>query len=393
MKAIARASALMSIALAQPGHAAEGVLEINQACATSISGCFPGDSGASTPGETDGFPVTIAQPGSYRLTSNLSLTSTSQTAIHATVGGVQIDLGGFTISGPNQCFGIPISSCTANTGGHAVLGAQDTAVRNGRIVGMGSNGVRLWYSARVEDLHVSWSGLDGISVGEQSTVEGCISASNGFSGISAGYRSVVRGNTSTGNAQDGFYVWSGVVQGNTATLNGGRGLYLTAGGFAHNDLGANSTSFAGAGHATAGNICSDGTCSSRGARRFFLTKESYSGSLADTACPAGFHFASFSEIQDVGALDYDVKQGHTQQDSGAGAPRGPNANGWARSGSEAGAGLGSENCYLWTSSSGADDGRTYGLDVCPGTSCTPAPGWRSALIPCDLFAKVWCVED
>lgn len=40
--------------------AADGELEINQACAGSSVGCFPGDSA--------GFPVSITQPGSYRFT-------------------------------------------------------------------------------------------------------------------------------------------------------------------------------------------------------------------------------------------------------------------------------------------------------------------------------------
>ena len=49
-------------ALATPALAVDGVLEINQTCAVQ-TGCFAGDS--------PGFPVTITQPGSYRLTSNL----------------------------------------------------------------------------------------------------------------------------------------------------------------------------------------------------------------------------------------------------------------------------------------------------------------------------------
>jgi hypothetical protein len=46
--------------------ASDGQLEINQACAVN-TGCFPGDD--------PGFPVTITQPGSYRLTGNLDLSA------------------------------------------------------------------------------------------------------------------------------------------------------------------------------------------------------------------------------------------------------------------------------------------------------------------------------
>ena len=44
-----------------PAFAADGVIEINQARAKA---------GGVTPGDTPLFPVTISQPGSYRLTGN-----------------------------------------------------------------------------------------------------------------------------------------------------------------------------------------------------------------------------------------------------------------------------------------------------------------------------------
>ena len=56
---------LLTLTLALPALAVDGVLEINQACAES-TGCFAGDS--------PGFPVTIQDPGSYRLTGALVLT-------------------------------------------------------------------------------------------------------------------------------------------------------------------------------------------------------------------------------------------------------------------------------------------------------------------------------
>ena len=51
------------LAAAYAASASEGALEINQTCALQ-TGCFAGD--------TPGLPVTLTQPGSYRLTSNLS---------------------------------------------------------------------------------------------------------------------------------------------------------------------------------------------------------------------------------------------------------------------------------------------------------------------------------
>jgi len=53
--------------------------------------------GNVTPGDTAGFPVTISQPGSYRLSSNLTVPS-GQSAITITVPNVTIDLNGFSIT-------------------------------------------------------------------------------------------------------------------------------------------------------------------------------------------------------------------------------------------------------------------------------------------------------
>ena len=63
--------ALLLLALAGPALAVDGVVEINQTCAVQ-TGCFSGD--------TAGYPVTITQPGSYRLTSNLASSCCSGTS-------------------------------------------------------------------------------------------------------------------------------------------------------------------------------------------------------------------------------------------------------------------------------------------------------------------------
>ena len=47
------------LGLAGPLYAVEGVIDINQARALA---------GGVTPGDTPGFPVTVSQSGSYRLT-------------------------------------------------------------------------------------------------------------------------------------------------------------------------------------------------------------------------------------------------------------------------------------------------------------------------------------
>jgi len=54
--------------------------------------------GVLPPGDAAGFPVTISEVGSYRLTGNLSIGSTD--AIEITADNVTLDLNGFLIIGP-----------------------------------------------------------------------------------------------------------------------------------------------------------------------------------------------------------------------------------------------------------------------------------------------------
>ena len=57
--------------------------------------------GNVTPGDTPGFPITISQPGSYRLSGNLSVPS-GQNAIVIAAQNVTLDLNGFNIITPTQ---------------------------------------------------------------------------------------------------------------------------------------------------------------------------------------------------------------------------------------------------------------------------------------------------
>ena len=69
-----------------------GRREINQTCAVQ-TGCFPGDA--------PGFPVTITDSGSYRLTSNLNQIPASQDGLFLANSRITIDLNGFAIVGPS----------------------------------------------------------------------------------------------------------------------------------------------------------------------------------------------------------------------------------------------------------------------------------------------------
>ena len=87
-------STLILLALGGSAVAADGVYEINQACALS-TGCFLNDAA--------GFPVTITASGSYLLTSNLVVADVDTNGIEVSEKGVTIDLNGFAVSGPRFC--------------------------------------------------------------------------------------------------------------------------------------------------------------------------------------------------------------------------------------------------------------------------------------------------
>ena len=67
-----------------------------------------------------------------------------------------------------------------------------------------------------------------------------------------------------------------------------------------------------------------------GPREFYLTKTSFDGAHALTACASGFHMASLWEIFNVSVLEYDTSLGFTSADSGFGPPT--VQNGWIRTG-------------------------------------------------------------
>ena len=68
-----------------------------------------------TPGDTAGFPVTISQPGSYKLSSNLTIADPFGTVIQITADDVTLDLNGFTIQGPSVCNGHGSTATTTCT--------------------------------------------------------------------------------------------------------------------------------------------------------------------------------------------------------------------------------------------------------------------------------------
>src|ERR1700760_2943950 len=94
-------------AISSSVYAVDGVVLIDQSHALA---------GNITPGDSPGFPVTISQPGSYRLTGNLTVPDANTTAIQITADGVTIDLNGFSIIGPVVCTSFPTTCPPATKG-------------------------------------------------------------------------------------------------------------------------------------------------------------------------------------------------------------------------------------------------------------------------------------
>ncbi|MBZ0112099.1 MAG: hypothetical protein K8J08_06555 [Thermoanaerobaculia bacterium] len=217
-----------------PLHGSDGAIEINQVRA---------EVGGVTLGDTPGFPVTLSEPGSYRLTGNLDVRNTANavdtTAIHVTSEGVSIDLGGFAIRGPVVCTasgGPPSTLVCSPAGGFGHGIASDsgvsTRVANGTVMGMGysgvsfaaetrsvvaiSNGVYGIISELIVDSQGSRNGYRGL---DGSVVSNSIANENGDVGIFGG---VVIGSSAVSNSGTG--ILASAIHQSDATINGGAGL-------------------------------------------------------------------------------------------------------------------------------------------------------------------------
>ncbi len=128
----------------------------------------------STVTAAGGFPYTITQAGSYKLSGNLIVPNGSVSAIVIAHDDVTLDLNGFSIIGPVDC-AVTSNPC-ANSGAqmdHGIVAGTDLPVqeyfnitiRNGIISGVAGDGVHLLGdSIRVEDLRIRNTRLSGIVI-------------------------------------------------------------------------------------------------------------------------------------------------------------------------------------------------------------------------------------
>ena len=206
------------LVLATNVYAQEGVFEINQLCVET--GCFSGDSA--------GFPITINQPGSYRFTSNVNIsTNGNGILINSNVSDVTIDLNGFTLQGPVSCSGNPLV-CTGptNTGNNGrlivTIGlAENIVIKNGNIRGAVDDGIFInsAYGNLITGINASENRFDGIECNQSCRVIGNSSSRNGEDGISGNARTVIKDNVIFDNAGNG--IRSGICTGNVMITNEG----------------------------------------------------------------------------------------------------------------------------------------------------------------------------
>ncbi len=241
--------------------AVNGVIEINQTCATQL-GCFSGDSA--------GFPVRINgnAGSSYRLTSNLVVPSITQDGINITAPNIEIDLNGFAIMGidcvgvttsckpPTRSFGDGIT--TADSSYHSI------SIKNGSILGMGRRGVYLsGENSKIENVTSKWNGADSLSigllVGDYGKINNCTVIGN-IKGIEFSNGAIISNNIVSNNNTGITGLLQSMVNNNIIISNTNTGLSLgTTSAYKDNVIDGNGTAISG-GIDAGGNICGTSIC-------------------------------------------------------------------------------------------------------------------------------------
>jgi len=189
--------------LSIPVHATDGVVLINQATVLA----------------SGGFPYTITQPGSYRLSGDLVATAGAD-AIDINASNVTLDLNGFAIIGPAS---VPQKNAVSTNTDTPIYGVS---VRNGNIFNF-FTAIYLGNCSVCSVQQVLISGCyDGINVqGSAAFISGNVIGIT-ETGIRAPYSSTVSGNTVFGNLANqgglavGIYAQCPVnLLGNTALNN------------------------------------------------------------------------------------------------------------------------------------------------------------------------------
>ncbi len=208
------ASATLIVGLGSPVHAVDGVIEVNQAKVLV---------GGITAGDGPNYPVSINDPGSYRLTSDLVVTPGID-GVDINTDNVTLDLNGFTIFG---------SGVVGLNDGISIIASDNVEVRNGTVRGFSRHGIFSLTGTRSRVIGVRAIGNDanGLNLEGTALVDGCVALDNGIFGIRVGAGSLVINSVARSNADVGLALSSpSGFRSNVATENNGGNANPQTGG-------------------------------------------------------------------------------------------------------------------------------------------------------------------
>ncbi|MGE5116453.1 MAG: hypothetical protein ACM3N6_08180 [Betaproteobacteria bacterium] len=203
---------------------------------------------------THGYPITLSQPGSYRLGSSLIVPAGFDGIVVAPGIDVTIDFNGYAISGPAACAKDRPCYLPGGTAGVRAGSGSSVLLHGGTVRGFSQMGVgSVSSSARLqlEDMRLSGNAY-GVYA-SRLTARRVQADDNALSGI-VGREGSVAQSLAMNNGDSGIDVLAGSVVGNQAYLNASAGMHL-GGGVAstRNSAMANQPNYRSAGVAAAGN--------------------------------------------------------------------------------------------------------------------------------------------
>lgn len=207
---------------------------------------------------TTKFPLVYSGPGSYKLNSNITVSSLGVNALEFTSSNVTLDLNGYTISGPDSCTN---SSCSSTLSSYGVEfeGSAGNIIKNGTISGF--NECVYANNGLVEYLSISscFLGIQAaFSTIDHNAVNNC------YAGGIFGNYSTISENTVFSNGTYGIYATNSSVLNNTVSNTPYYGLAIDFGYYGGNTLYNNGTDVyifnGGNAVSTKNNYCTSGAC-------------------------------------------------------------------------------------------------------------------------------------
>lgn len=201
----------LTLVFSVPAWATDGVLEINQTCATG-GGCFPGDTG--------GYPIRITSSGSYIVTSNLDV-SGDLDGIRVEADDVTIDMNGFRL--------LSTGSTNTSVNGIEAFGRQNFEVRGGTVEGFRGRGVFVSagggivsHGGRVLEMRTVGNGFQGVDMdGGGHLISRCTSVNNDLWGFSMQADGIIIDSVAENNAQFGLQLEGGAYRNTVVSNNNG----------------------------------------------------------------------------------------------------------------------------------------------------------------------------